>query len=305
MLISICWMTPCPPWMSKSLSIYLNGRKTNRHILKAMRIFQNDQRISSREDLYSRHTSDSIPTWCDKNLCAGQRKWFHRDRARHRAIDSVAQGEMVQMGTYTELLASSESFRRLLDNIHQQEQQHQQQEKTDEIRLRASSRRPTSLDRENDDGLSDSLETKNQGSVHWRVYLSFLQAGAGLVAGVIFVSVVFGLRELVFIFYSWWLAEWSDDEGHRHQLRNNCTDTKQQKVETIQSMNETEWIRYRNGRFFTCCGQFRWSVKVSHSTKWQFYAFLVITVIVIILSLLRIVVGKLLCLNAGRVLHNQ
>ena len=217
-----------------------------------MRVLQDYQRIPSRKNLHPRHASNSVPPRCNQNHCPGQCKCSTGSHLRRLSLDAVSQGEMLEMGTYTELFASSASFRRLLDNIHQQEQQ---QENTAESRLRRSSRRRTTLEKENDDELAGSLETKREGSVRWHVYLSYLQAGVGLVTGAIFVSVIFGFRELVFIFYSWWLAEWSDDEGHRHQSRSNCTDTKQQKVETIQSMSETEWNGYRNGRFFTCCGQ--------------------------------------------------
>jgi hypothetical protein len=162
----------------------------------------------------------------------------------------------VQTGSYEELITSSSSFNRLLENIHQQE--HEEQELLPGIDYRPSSRCVTFSEIENDEILSAStyFETKQEGSVHWRVYISYLQAGAGLILSVFLITVVFGAREATSVFYSWWLAEWSDDEGHRYRHLDNCTGTSNQFVDAIRSMNDTEWNYYQQRTFYIYSGLF-------------------------------------------------
>ena len=172
----------------------------------------------------------------------------------------MLQGEMVEMGTYDELLASSSSFKRLLENIHQrkkEEEQEQPEYYTSSARKR-SVRYVTFTGTENDTTLSidpETFETKEEGAVKWNVYVEYLQAGVGRVCGVLLILFTFGFREVAFIFHGWWLAEWSDDEGHRHQHRNNCTSTITRKMTMIQSMDDNQWNDYRNNRFYFYCGE--------------------------------------------------
>jgi hypothetical protein len=161
---------------------------------------------------------------------------------------------MVQMGTYQELIASSASFRHLLDDIHQQEQEHS----TDVCR-RAHSRCVTLSETEDEEEeqllTSQTLEMKEKGSVKWRVYIEYLRAGAGLILGLTLLLLVFGTRETVSVFSGWWLAEWSEDESYRHQL-NNCTEARNKKMNKIRSMSDIEWTNHRNKRFYFCCGTY-------------------------------------------------
>jgi hypothetical protein len=165
---------------------------------------------------------------------------------------------MVEIGTYEGLIATSSSFRCLLENIHQQEEQEQEQmEPEANIQRRRSTGCVTFSEKENEDGLlidSSNFETKEEGSVKWPVYIAYLRAGAGLFFGVLLLILVFGFREVASIFYSWWLAKWSADEGYRHHQLNNCTKIMNEQIKTIRSMNDIEWEKYRNSRFYFYCG---------------------------------------------------
>jgi len=165
---------------------------------------------------------------------------------------------MVEIGTYKGLLGTSSSFRCLLENIHQQEEQAEEQmEPEANIQRRRSTECVTFSEKENEDGLlidSSNSETKEEGSVKWHVYIAYLQAGVGLVFGVLLLILVFGFREVASIFYSWWLAKWSADEGHRHHQLNNCTKIVNEQINMIRSMNDIEWEKYRNSRFYFYCG---------------------------------------------------
>ncbi|CAM2724338.1 unnamed protein product [Rotaria socialis] len=195
-------------------------------------------------------------------------------------------GEMVQTGTYDELRANSSSFNRLLENIHQQKQE--QLECPINILRRLPSRCLTSTENENGDASSlrdsQTLETKEKGSVKSSVYIAYLREGVGIFLGVFILISMFSFREVIYVVHGWWLARWSDDEGYRRQNFNNCTTMIDQKINIISSMNETQWNVYRNSRFDFYCG---------------------IVVTLLILSLLRIFIVKLIFLNSGRVLHNK
>lgn len=158
---------------------------------------------------------------------------------------------MVETGTYVELLESSSSFRHLLENKHQQEQ-------AIDTDYKQISRCITFSEIENDEAISEStnIETREQGSISWRVYISYMQAGAGLIFSLLFIILGFGIREGISVFYSWWLAEWSKDESHRHRHFNNCTEASITLVNRIQSMNETEWNYSQQRRFHIYSGLF-------------------------------------------------
>ncbi|CAF4290168.1 unnamed protein product, partial [Rotaria sordida] len=84
-------------------------------------------------------------------------------------------GEMVQIGTYTDLLASSTSFARLLDDIHQFEQQH-----SIELYQQQSIISSTCSDVDEEMlALSKNIETKHKGTVKSHVYAEYLKAGVG------------------------------------------------------------------------------------------------------------------------------
>ncbi|CAF3089068.1 unnamed protein product [Rotaria sp. Silwood2] len=174
-----------------------------------------------------------------------------------RVVDATAleAGEMIQTGTYDELLARSSSFSRLLEDIHQQEKE--QIERPMNIPQRQSSRHLTLIENEHEDDLlidSENFETTEKGSVKWDVYITYLQEGVGVLFGIFILIFIFGFHQATSIVYSWWLAKWSDDESQRHGHQSNCTKIINQKINMIRSMNDTEWNEYRNGRFYFYCG---------------------------------------------------
>ncbi|CAF2953501.1 unnamed protein product [Rotaria sp. Silwood2] len=174
-----------------------------------------------------------------------------------RVVDATAleAGEMIQTGTYDELLARSSSFSRLLEDIHQQEKE--QIERPMNIPQRQSSRHLTLIENEHEDDLlidSENFETTEKGSVKWDVYITYLQEGVGVLFGIFIIIFIFGFHQATSIVYSWWLAKWSDDESQRHGHQSNCTKIINQKINMIRSMNDTEWNEYRNGRFYFYCG---------------------------------------------------
>ena len=153
---------------------------------------------------------------------------------------------MVQMGTYNELMSSSASFAHLLEDIHQQEQESSTNIQTQQSVI-------SSIHSEKDDGnaLMANIDTKQEGSIKWSVYTSYIKAGLGCVLGFPLILLILIAHQATFLYSSWWLATWSDDEGHRHRDINNCT----LNVSNVLSMTEHEWNAYRNRRFYIYCGE--------------------------------------------------
>jgi hypothetical protein len=163
---------------------------------------------------------------------------------------------MVETGTYEELLKCSSSFRHLLENIHQQPQEQHERAMITDRRHMSICKNFSETENEEVTSESTNVETKKEGSVNWRVYISYMRAGAGLVLSILLTVLVFGVREATSVFYTWWLAEWSDDESHRHRQLNNCTEANNKGVNTIRLMNDTEWKNYQTRRFHIYSGLF-------------------------------------------------
>lgn len=190
---------------------------------------------------------------------------------------------MVQMGAYKELLTASTTFSRLLDNIHQQKQQ----DYCNEMKQERAASNAALIENDNEEEpfvMEDDIEAKEKGAVKWHVYVGYLRAGIGLTIGLIWLIAVYTIREIVSIVASRWLAEWSEDEDYRHSQFNNCTGTKDQKINKIHSMTDTQWNTHRDNRFYFYCG---------------------LTLALVVLTLLRTVTVRYMFLNASRVLHNQ
>ena len=166
-----------------------------------------------------------------------------------KIFEELFQGEMTHMGTYAQLVDTSPSFRRLLENIHQQEENPVDNHQKHLIKSISVSERDT----EEDMLLTEHSEMKREGAVHWRVYVSYLRAAARIIPGVFFIACLFCLRELASVYNYWWLAKWSDDENYRYRNLTNCTDWTDQRREIVQAMNETQWRQYRNERFYSYC----------------------------------------------------
>ncbi|CAF4255005.1 unnamed protein product, partial [Adineta steineri] len=168
-------------------------------------------------------------------------------------------GGMIEMGTYDELLTTSSKFRCLLENINQQEEQGAEQlESLNDIQPRRITRCVTFSETENDEPLSSSrnIEKKQENSVNSHIYISYMRAGAGFIFSTILIILLFGGREVTFIFYNWWLAKWSEDEGHRHRYWRNCTTAKNKSMNTIRSMNDTGWNHYQQQQFNIYSGSY-------------------------------------------------
>ena len=174
---------------------------------------------------------------------------------------------MLGKGTYEELFACSSSFRRLLENIHQQEQEEERAQNEHQTDNDNRPRRMTGCvtGPENDPEevslmASQNFEAKQKGVVKWHVYIAYLRAGAGLFLGVFLLLFIFGAREVAVILSGWWLAKWSEDESYRHRPLNNCSTLVNEKLNVIRSMDETEWNNHRNHRFYFYCSELCYDV---------------------------------------------
>lgn len=162
---------------------------------------------------------------------------------------------MIQKGTYAELLSSSRSLIDLIRNISQQQSDKQSEYDQESV---AFSRLSSKLDPEVEaDGkltsAPENIETKQEGMVKWNVFVSYLRAGIGVIPGLLLILVIFTVHQAISILSTWWLAKWSDDEGHRHSVFGNCTNTVDQQTNSIRSLDETQWNEHRNQRFYTYC----------------------------------------------------
>lgn len=148
---------------------------------------------------------------------------------------------------------------RSVDPQHENEQERSIDQQEDEQKLSADLRHrqlsinSTSSQKENERLVqSTTAEAKQTGGLKWRVYVAYLRAGAGIVVGFLLVLLFSAAQQAAYIFSSWWLAAWNDDESYRHMIFNNCTSSRQNS--TIWSMTDAEWNLYRNRRFYIYCG---------------------------------------------------
>ncbi|CAF1384435.1 unnamed protein product [Rotaria sordida] len=250
-------------------------------------IYLLDDPLSAVDAKVSKHLFEqSIKKYLHNKICilVTHQIQFLQDATKIIVLDN---GEMIQMGTYEELLISSSTFAQLLEDINQHEQEQEQQS------VSLSNQRSTvgsiSSEKENADEedmnlLPKNLETKQEGTVNWKVYISYLQAGVGVISGILLIIIIFGSQQVISIYSNWWLAAWSNDESHRHQNSTNCMSIRDNKTDIIYRMNDIEWNTHRNRRF---------------------YIFSILVFLLLFLIFLRTVFCRLLCLNAGRILHNK
>ncbi|CAF3558667.1 unnamed protein product [Rotaria sp. Silwood1] len=249
-------------------------------------IYLLDDPLSAVDAKVSKHLFDeSIKNYLHDKICilATHQIQFLQDSTKLIVLDN---GEMIQMGTYEELLLSSSIFAQLLENINQ----HEQKQQTDSLSNQQSRIGSISSEKENSDEedinvLPKNLETKSEGTVKWNVYISYLRAGVGVIFGFLLIIIIFSIQQTISIYNNWWLAAWSDDENRRHhQNLTNCMVTQDKKIDTIYQMNDIEWYTHRDRRF---------------------YIFYALVLLLCFLIFLRTVVCRLICLNSGRVLHNK
>src|SRR5689334_22924858 len=117
---------------------------------------------------------------------------------------------MVQSGTYTELMASSPVFIRLLNNIYQQ-QHSQDLQKQQSIISSIHSQDEKQVETES---IPINVEIKQEGTVSWYVYVAYLRAGIGIILGLLLIVFLFSSQQAAAILTNWWLAIWSDEEGY-------------------------------------------------------------------------------------------
>jgi hypothetical protein len=209
---------------------------------------------------------------------------------------------MVQIGTYTELLSSSTSFARLLEDIHQHQQEQEQQSLFLARQVsRMDSFSPGIEQEEDAKSLQTNIETKQEGTVKWSVYMAYLRAGVGVILGLFLIIIIFSAQQAIALCSNWWLAEWSSDESHRHDIPKNCTNIIDQKTSRIHLMNDTEWKEHRNQRFYTFCCRLINNIFFSNIS----YLFVGIVAVLFLITLIRVVTTEFIFLNAGRVLHNK
>ncbi|CAF2833335.1 unnamed protein product, partial [Rotaria sp. Silwood2] len=198
-------------------------------------------------------------------------------------------GEMVQMGTYEELLVSSPLFAQLLEDINQHEQEQEQQQPisllNQQSMIASINSENDNVDEENINSLTQNLETKQEGTVKWNVYVLYIRSGIGVILGFLLIIILFATQQTIAIYSNWWLVTWTNDESRRHhQNSTNCVAIQDKKIDKIYRMNSIEWYTYRDRRFYIFC---------------------VFVFILCFLIFLRTVVSQLIFLNAGRVLHNK
>ena len=88
------------------------------------------------------------------------------------------------------------------------------------------------------------------------VYISFIRAGLGHIFCFIFVLLILIGHQTTYLYGIWWLATWSQDEGHRHGHFNSCTSANVENINYIRSMSDDDWNAHRNRRFYIYCGQY-------------------------------------------------
>ncbi len=168
---------------------------------------------------------------------------------------------MMQMGTYVDLLSHSESFARLLEDINQHRQEQKQGNEQQSASLLKQISRLDSITQENGEednneemkSLPTNVETKQEGTVKWGVYVSYLRAGVGVILGLFLIIITFSAQQAIALYSNWWLAEWSGDESHRYHIYANCTTAVDQKTNRIRSLSNIEWNEHRDRRFYTYC----------------------------------------------------
>ncbi|CAF1179879.1 unnamed protein product, partial [Adineta ricciae] len=254
-------------------------------------IYLLDDPLSAVDARVSKHLFDkSIKSYLRKKICVlvTHQIQFLQDATKIIVLDN---GEMVQIGTYTELLSSSASFARLLEDINQHRQEKEKPGVEETALLKSQLSKVNSVNSEKAEDEAEDLlskptnvEIKQEGIVKWSVYASYLRAGIGLVIGLLVIMTMFSLQQAAALYSSWWLAGWSDAETQRHLVFNNCSTFIDEKAKTIRGMDNNQWTNYRNGRFYTYCG---------------------IVIVLVSITMVRVIITEFICLNAGRVLHNK
>ena len=103
--------------------------------------------------------------------------------------------------------------------------------------------------------LPTNVETKQEGTVKWHVYVAYLRAGVGVIIGLLSMILMYSCQQATSLMSNWWLARWSNDESHRHRNFTGCVRIDDIETNRIRAMTEHEWTVYRNQRFYVQCGK--------------------------------------------------
>ncbi|CAF0892753.1 unnamed protein product [Didymodactylos carnosus] len=199
-------------------------------------------------------------------------------------------GEAVAQGTYEELLKSSISFAKLLEDIHQHEINTPDGDEKNKLNLsiddldkrtendlllRTQSSRTSRDETQNN---HQPTETKATGVVKWHVFLDYFRASASLILVFLLMFIVFTSQQAIAVFSNWW----SNEEQLRHEHPNGTCGSKFKSQ--IHSMSNNEWELYRNKKFYIYSGT---------------------VAVLFIITLIRVISTEFLCINAARILHNR
>ncbi|CAF3218273.1 unnamed protein product [Rotaria sp. Silwood2] len=186
-------------------------------------IYLLDDPLSAVDAKVSKHLFEkSIKKYLHDKICilVTHQIQFLQDSKKIIVLDN---GEMIQIGTYEELLVFSSTFAQLLEDINQHQQEQQSISLSDQQSIVDSiNSEKNKADEEDINKLPKNLETKQEGTVNLNVYVSYLQAGVGVILGLLLIIITFGSQQVISIYSNWWLAAWSNDESRRSQNSTNC-----------------------------------------------------------------------------------
>ena len=205
---------------------------------------------------------------------------------------------MVQMGSYKELMGSSSTFARLLEDVDQHEQISRSLSQQQSVVESIISEKDTG-----DDPTSGpvNVEVQLEGNIRWHVYFSYLRAGVGVILGCCLIIGMFSAYEIISIGSGWWLVSWSNDESRRYLNRTSCLSVNATSMDPLKLMSETEWNAHRNQRFYVFAGQ-------SHDRDGLSSGMNLVLALVgalFCLTCLRSFACVSIFLNAARVLHDK
>lgn len=161
---------------------------------------------------------------------------------------------MIGSGSYDELMEKSPKFKQLLENIDQQKEELNDSNVHQESRAQARSM--TISDSESEDFTASivSIEAKQDGSIKFKVYLSYLQAGVGSLIGSIILVLIFGAREATSIFFHRSLALWNNDPNSHVGFYANCTEQKMESTNSSHSSKDSVPFFYGRDKINNCLG---------------------------------------------------
>ncbi|CAF4229409.1 unnamed protein product [Rotaria sp. Silwood2] len=197
------------------------GQKARVNLARALYrdadIYLLDDPLSAVDVKVSKHLFEkSIKSCLGHNICflATHQVQFLRYATTIIILDN--------MGTYAQLLDSSSLFASLLKETHQQ-----QQNQSANLEKQSSIEDSNLIEKQDTETISSlpptNIERKQEGTIKWRVYVSYLQASVSLPIALLLIVLLFFAQQTTALFSTWWLAKLNDDESYRYQIFKNCT----------------------------------------------------------------------------------